>query len=226
MTTSHDFAHLPVHELLRRFAALRADGDDRMSAVWEALVITTFDRVEQSVRLFRFPSGPPLREHLRDDAVQEAYLRLQDMADGFEGTTEGAYYAALHRCVWYACMDLGRDELRHERRSRGSLDEPAFEDSDRGRFDDALEAAAGRRDADARDKLERELRAQRDHDLVQWGVAQVGNDGYREMLELTVFEKLDGETIAARLDITTTNVYQRRRRALQKLEEVLRDRRP
>jgi RNA polymerase sigma factor (sigma-70 family) len=225
MPTSRDLAHLPVHELLRRFARLRADGDASMPVVWEALVIKTFDRVQQSVKSFRFPGGERLRDDERNDAVQEAYFRLKDMGETFAGTTEGAYYAALGTCVWYACMDFGRAELRHERKVRGSIDEPAFDEGDRGRFDDALDQDAHRREAETRDKIESELRAQHDHDLVQWGVSQIDNAKYRETLELTVFERLDGDTIAARLDITSANVYQRRRRALEKLEEVLRDRR-
>jgi hypothetical protein len=123
-------------------------------------------------------------------------------------------------------MDFGRTELRHERKSGGSLDEPAFEEGDRGRFDEALEDDARRRDAEIRHKIEGELRAQRAHDLLRWGVSQIGNDSYREILELTVLEKLDGKAVAARLGIRPDNVYQRRRRAIERLEEVLRDRRP
>ena len=223
--TSRDYAHLPVHELLRRFARLRADGDERLHDVWEALVIRTFDRVQQSVKSFQFPGGQRLRDDQRDDAMQEVFFRLKDMAATFAGSSEGEYYAALRTCVWFACMDLGRAELRHESKAAGSLDEPAFDGGDRGRFDDALDHDAQRREAEARDRVETELHAQHAHDLVQWGVSQVRNESYREMLELTVFEGLDGDTIAARLDINAANVYTRRRRALEKLEEVLRDRR-
>ena len=227
MSDPREFRHLPVHELIRRFAQARRAGDRNAEPLWEALVVKTFDRVKQSVKGFRFPNGQALRPDQRDDAIQDAYLRVRAMASTFDGASEGEYFAALHTCVWFACMDFGRDELRHEKGIGGSLDEPAFEaEGDRGRYDDALEADARRRDREALEKLEDEARRRRDHDLVAWGISQVGNDNYRKVLELTFLEKLDGEQIAARLDITTDNVYARRSRGLKQLEEVLRDRRP
>jgi DNA-directed RNA polymerase specialized sigma24 family protein len=86
------------------------------------------------------------------------------------------------------------------------------------------------RDAERRahelEALEHEARAQEATALVRWGIAQVANDGYRAVLELTFIEKLDGGEIAERLGITTDNVYQRRRRGLKELERILRARRP
>ena len=226
MTPTPDDRHLPIHALIRRFAALRAKEDDGMHDVWEVLVLRTFDRVQGLVRTFRFPNGERMPVDQRDDAVQDAYLRLKDMASTFDGASEGEYYAAQSKCVWYACMDAGRAELRHAKRSAGSSDEPAYEDGDRGRFDEALEADARRRDEDALEKLAEEARLQHAEELLAWGVSQIENANYREVLELTHFEKLDGAEIAKRLDTTTANVYQRRKRGTQKLEEVLRDRRP
>lgn len=223
MPTSRDYAHQPAHLLLRSFARLRAAGDAEKAEVWKALVIQHLDRVRQSVKSFRFPGGQPIPADRVDDAIQEAYLGLEDMADTFAGASEGEFLAALRRCVWFACMDFGRRELRHDKHRGGSLDEPAFDGGDRGRFDEVLEADARQRAQDADDDREREREA---HDLLVWGVGRIKNQNYREVIELTVFEKLDGEAIAERLDITTTNVYQRRKRAIEKLEEVLRDRRP
>ena len=75
-------------------------------------------------------------------------------------------------------------------------------------------------DEEAREDEDRRREA---HDLVVWGIAQVGNDGYREVLELTHLEQLSGEEIARRLQISDDNVYQRRRRGLKQLEMILRD---
>lgn len=224
---SREFAHLPVHELIKQFARFRDTGDERMHAVWEALVVKTFDRVHQSVKSFTFPGGQRLSEDQRKDAAQEAYVRVQDMAATFQGTSEGEYRAALAKCVWFACMDFGRSELRHEKGIGGSLDEPAFDDAgDRGRFDEALERDASRRGAELLDKLEQEARAQRARGLVAWAIAQVENEKHRTVLELTLIHKLDGNAIAERLSISTDNVFARRSRGLKRLEAILRDRRP
>lgn len=223
---SREFAHLPVHELIKQFARHRDAADDRMHAVWEALVVKTFDRVHQSVKSFTFPGGQRLSDDQRKDAAQEAYVRVRDMASTFQGSSEGEYVAALAKCVWFACMDYGRSELRYERGIGGSLDEPAFDDEgDRGRFDETLERDAWRRGAELLDKLQQEARAHRDRGLVAWAIAQVENEKHRTVLELTLIHKLDGDAIAAKLSISTDNVYARRSRGLKRLEEILRDRR-
>jgi RNA polymerase sigma factor (sigma-70 family) len=180
------------------------------------------------VKAFHFPDThegfPP---HRVDDAIQEAYLLVQAKAGKLRGSTEGEFYAALSQWVWNACMDYGRRELRHDRHAGGSLDELAFDESgDRSRFEGELEAEAGRRETERGDKEEAERSLARERALFEWAIAQIENDGYRRVLELTFIEKLTGEQIAERLDITPENVYQRRSRGLRKLQEILRERRP
>jgi RNA polymerase sigma factor (sigma-70 family) len=224
-----DHRHLRPDQLLRLYAEHRDRGEtDRMRAAWEALCVKTHDRVRGLVMAFTFPGtheGFPA--HRVDDAVQEAYLLVHGKAGKLRGTSEGEFYTALAQWVWNACMDYGRRELRHDSHIGGSFDEPGFEgEGDRSRFDDVLEAEASRRDVQRRDKEASEARLQRDHELVGWAISEVKNDGYRSVLELTYGEKLSGDEIAERLGITPDNVYQRRRRGLKSLEEILRASRP
>ena len=224
-----DYRHLREDELLRLFAHHREQGDDqRRRAVWEALVVKTFDRVVAAVKVFRFPGGKPLPLHQRDDATQEAYLRAQAMAGSFRGTTEAEYRVALAKCVWYACMDFGRRELRHDEQVAGSIDAPAFADEhgDRGRYDDAIESEARRRQEESLDRLAAEAALARERDLVAWAISQVENDGQRAVLEMTYLEGLDGAEIAARLEISMDNVYARRLRGKRRMEKILREGRP
>ena len=68
-----------------------------------------------------------------------------------------------------------------------------------------------------------EERLQKMSDLVAWGITQVENDKYREVLWLTIVDPTTSDEVAARLDITLDNVYQRRRRGMKQLEAILRD---
>ena len=224
-----DFRHLRVDELIQLYAHHRERRDgDRMREVWEALAVKTLDRVRQLVNAFYFPGGERLPADRRDDAVQEAYLLIQSKVDKFRGSSEGEFFAILAQWVWNACMDFGRRELRHDRHIGGSLDELAFDEEggDRFRYADALEAEARRRDNERLDTDETELELARDRELLAWAISQVENDDHRVVLEMTYLQKLPADEIAARLNITHDNVYQRRRRGKKRLEEVLREGRP
>jgi len=230
MPPNPDPRHQRVDQLVRRFVAARERSDRaEMVLVWEALCVKTLDRVRGLVKGFHFPGGyERLPAHRMDDAVQEAYLRVQAQAAKFRGTTEAELNAALYQWVWNACMDYGRRELRHDERAGGSFDQPAFDDEGgRSRYEHLLEHEARRRELERGDKEQAEADLRADRDLVAWAISQVDNDNYRAVLELTFGDPpLSGEDIAARLDITPENVYQRRRRGLQRMEQILRERRP
>ena len=59
--------------------------------------------------------------------------------------------------------------------------------------------------------------------FVAWGIGQIKNDNYQEVLELTYIEKLEADEIAERLGISMDNVYARRSRGVRELGKILRD---
>jgi RNA polymerase sigma factor (sigma-70 family) len=227
--SSPELPHLRVDELIELYAHHRERRDlERMRAVWEALVVTTVDRIRQLVKVFHFPGGERLPADRVDDAIQEAYLLVLSKVEKFRGSSEGEFRAILAKWVWNACMDYGRGELRHDQRVAGSLDELVSDEEggDRYRYANALEAEARRREADRLEKEHTETELAGERDLLAWGIAQVENDDHRAVLEMTYLEGLTSEEIASRLDISLENVYQRRRRGKKRLEEILREGRP
>jgi RNA polymerase sigma factor (sigma-70 family) len=213
-------------ELIRRYVDHRDRGDREGAAeLWEQLALRNYDRVVQLVKAFRFDGGGGLAPDDVPDAGQEAYLRVVAMGANFRESHIGQFRAALLRCVQNACLDFGRKALRHDKHAGGSLDERYDGDAEAGPYDAAI----------ARHSLEREaLQAETDADddsyhqaqeLVAWAIAQVENENYRAVLELTYVERLSGEEIAERLGISHDNVYARRSRGLKRLEEILRDHR-
>jgi RNA polymerase sigma factor (sigma-70 family) len=218
----------PDHVLLGKFVEAHERGDlEAAAAFWERLAVNNFDRVKNTVKGFRFsPGGPGIPPDEHGSATSEAFLRVIAMSAGFRKRETGRFYAALSTCVENACRDFGRKELRHQRRSAGSLDRTYEPDGEARPFDAALAAY----DADLRrqteEALEAEAARQDAEGLVAWGIAQIKNDTYREVLELTYLRKLSGEAIADRLGISLDNVYQRRRRGILDLERILREQRP
>ena len=211
--------------LLHAYASARGRGDEAAAVVaWEQLVVNNWDRVKQSVKLFRFsPGGPCLPEDEHGSAASAAYLRVIAMGANFHKREIGAFYAALHQCVQNSCKDYGRKELRHTKRAAGSLDATYEPDGKTGRYDRALADY----DADLRERSRVAVRAERDaleaEQLVRWGIAQIPNDNYRAVLELTYGDApLKGDEIAAQLGIKAENVYQRRLRGGKELEKILR----
>jgi DNA-directed RNA polymerase specialized sigma24 family protein len=211
--------------LLHDYAAARARGDDAAAAAaWRELAVNNFDRIKQSVKLFRFsPGGPRLPEDEHGSAASEAYLRVIAMGADFRSREVGAFYAALHNTVLNSCKDFGRKELRHARRAAGSLDSTYEPDGAAGPYDAALAAYDAELRARGRDAVETERDALEAEQLVRWAIGRVANDNYRAVLERTYGDApMTGEQIAADLGITAQNVYQRRRRGGQELEGILR----
>jgi len=213
----------PDHLLLRRYHAARQEGrDDEAARVWERLAENNFDRIKQICSAFRYTGGTGLPATETGSAATEAYLRVVAMGRSFREREVGQFRAAVYRTVHNACLDYGRKELRHQRRAGGSLDERYEPDGDAGPYDAALARYEAEHRTDVREALEDEARRRRAEGLARWGIAQVRNDNYRAVLELTHLEKLDAAAIADRLGISLDNVYQRRRRGLTELEKILR----
>jgi RNA polymerase sigma factor (sigma-70 family) len=210
--------------LLRRYHAARDAGDLRGAAEsWERLTLNNFDRIKQTVNIFRFSvSGPRLPESERGSAATEAYLRVRAMGGGFREREAGQFYAALHSAVRNACLDYGRKELRHEQHAAGSIDRKFDGDSEAGPYDAALAAYEAELRQNATDAVEAEQSAIDAEQLIAWGIAQVKNDNYREVLEMTYLQTIPAEEIAERLGISMANVYARRSRGQRELERILR----
>lgn len=209
--------------LLARYWSARDAGDRRQAAaLWEQLIVQNFDRIKQIVKAFRFtPGGKGLPDFEWGSAASEAYIRANAMGVGFRERDIGQFSAALYRCVHNVCLDYGRKELRHARRTAGSIDQTFEPDGEAGPFDAALARYDADRRAEAADTADADQRAAAARDLVRWGIAQVGNDNYREVLELTYIDKLAAEDIAERTGISLDNVYARRSRGLKELEKIL-----
>jgi RNA polymerase sigma factor (sigma-70 family) len=211
--------------LLSRFVDAHELGDLAAAAeAWEKLAVNNFDRVKQIVKAFRFTpggSGIPFDEH--GSAASEAYLRVISMGANFRKREPGRFYAALVTCVENACRDFGRKELRHDKRKRGSLDQTYEPDGEAGPFDAALAAYDDHLRLQTDEAIEAELGRQQAEGLVAWGIARITNDKHREVLELTLLQKLSTPEVMQRLGITADNLYQRRKRGLLELERILRD---
>ncbi|MDQ4049243.1 MAG: hypothetical protein M3131_07670 [Actinomycetota bacterium] len=214
----------PDHLLLRRYAVARDNGDGELAAqLWEQLVVNNFDRVKQIVKAFRFSAGGRgIPEHEWGSAASEAYIRVVAMGANFNARETGRFYAALVTCVQNSCRDFGRKELRHERRSAGSIDKTFEPGGEAGPFDAALAAYDAELRERAADAVEEEIGRVQAEQLVAWGIQQIQNDNYREVLEMT-FQNVPAEEIAGQLGISMDNVYARRSRGLKELEKILRD---
>ena len=212
---------------IRRFARARATGndDDAARQIWEDACLRKFDLVKGLARGHKFPGGQRLSDADAQDAVTEAMQRILKMGENFRGSTGAEFRAAIKRAVWFACMDTGRDVLAHEKHIGGSLDQRYDDSTEAGPHDAAVERYLRERADAAADARSADTEAQRAVELVHWAIAQITNEGYRTVLELTYIEGLSGEEIAARLGIDPNNVYKRRERGLKKLEEILRDHR-
>ena len=215
----------PDHLLLRRYVDARDRGDLGQAAeIWKQLAVNNFDRVNQIVKAFRFSAaGPGLPEHERGSAASEAYLRVIAMGANFRKRELGRYYAALVTCVQNSCRDYGRKELRHDKRAAGSVDRTYDTDSTAGPYDAALAAYDAELRERATDAVQAELDKLEAEHLVGWGISQIANPKYREVLELTYSKKLSTQKIADQLGISTDNVFARRSRGIKELEKILRD---
>jgi DNA-directed RNA polymerase specialized sigma24 family protein len=215
----------PDRILLRRYHAAMSRGDLAATAeAWDQLAVNNFDRIKQTVKAFRFSAGGRgIPEFDHGSAASAAYLRVRAMGAHFRKQEIEAYYAALVHTTQNSCKDFGRRDFRHEKRKAGSLDQRFDPDSEVGPYDQALAGWEAERRRKSAERIVDELHKQRAENFVAWGVSQIKNDNYREVLELTYIDKLDGDEIAERLGISMANVYQRRSRGQRELEKILRE---
>lgn len=211
--------------LLRLHADALERGDlDEAAEVWERLTLKNFDRINQIVKAFRFSAGGSgLPQDAWGSAANEAWLRAKAMGPSFSALEPGRFYAALKTCVDHSCQDYGRKEFRHTRRAGGSVDQTYEPDGEAGPYDGALARYESDMRQRASDAVHEELSRQEAESLFAWGISQISNDKYREVMELTWIHKVPADEIADQLGISLANVYQRRTRGLKELERILRD---
>ena len=208
-------------DLLRIVALAREDESGKFApkgkTAWSLLAERHFDRVKGVVATFRHPKRPDVRipRDERNDATQDAFIRLLRMLDNFKGSELPEYMAALRTCVIYACLDYCEQVMKREMGIGGSLDETLGEEENAaGRFDRRMAELAGRFQ-EAREKARDEL-------------GQLGeaidklSDDKRQCLRLT-WEGFEPEEIASRLGTSLDNVYQLRSRGLKELRRLLDD---
>ena len=107
------------------------------------------------------------------------------MGASFRHREIGRFYAALVTCVQNSCKDFGRKELRHDMRAAGSIDSTFDPDGEAGPFDGALAAYDQHLREQVGDALDEEHSRVEAEQLVAWGISQIANDNYREVLEMT-----------------------------------------
>jgi len=215
----------PDHVLLTRYHLARERGDLPAAAeAWKQLGLNNWPRVQNVVKGFRFSAGSRgIPDFDQGSAASDGWLRLMSMGANFQKREPGQYYAALVTCVENACKDFGRREFRHTKRSAGSIDQRYDDNPESGPFDAALAAYERELRRRTTEAVEEELENQRAEELVAWAIDQVNNASYREVLYLTLIDKLTAEDIADRLGISIENVYQRRSRGMKELRKILRD---
>lgn len=203
---------------LRRFVAARKVGDETaMRENWNGLVTVNFDRV---VGMVRSESWGHLDDHEREDAVQEALVRLtRRVIWTFEGTAMGQWVNTAKRAVYYACVDVQNAAKRVHDKER-SYDDTWTDDEgeERGAWSAALFAEAEARRAAEEEALEDLEEVAADRDFLSWAKPQLSNK-LREVVEADL-AGVPVEEMAARLGLEPDAIYQRRRRAILKLREL------
>jgi RNA polymerase sigma factor (sigma-70 family) len=215
----------PDRVLLRRYHAARSRGDTAAAmGAWDRLFVNNYDRITQTIKIFRFSAGGRgIPEHEWGAAASAAYLRVRALGGKFRKQEIEAYYAAIVHTTQNSCKDFGRREFRHTKRSAGSIDQRFDADSEAGPYDAALASWEAARREKSAEKVVAELHEQWAENLVAWGISQIKNDNYREVLELTYIDKLEADEIAERLGISMDNVYARRSRGVRELGKILRE---
>lgn len=215
------YEELSDDELLRVVALAREDGTGRYAAkgktAWGLLAERHFDRVRGVVATFRHPKRPDVRipREERNDATQDAFIRLLRMLDNFKGKELPEYTAALRTCVIFACLDYCEQLMKQEMGIGGSLDETVGNEEDAaGRLDRRM-AELARRYEQARDEARDEL------GRLGEAIDKLSEDK-RDCLRMT-WEGFEPQEIAERLGTSVDNVYQLRSRGLRELKGSLDD---
>src|SRR4051794_32603924 len=215
----------PDRILLRRYHAAMSRGHKRAAMeAWDRLFVNNYDRITQTIKIFRFSAGGRgIPEYEWGAAASAAYLRVRALGAKFRKQEIEAYYAAIVHTTQNSCMASGRREFRHTKRTAGSIDQRFDAESEAGPYDAALASwEAARREQSAENVID-ELHKHWAESFVAWGVSKIKNTNYREVLELTYIDMLEADEIAERLGISMDNVYARRSRGVRELGKILRD---
>src|SRR5262245_8667950 len=126
--------------LIRRFAKARDAGDlAGAAAAWRELCARSVDLAKSEIRRFTFPKTTiRMKEQDWGEALTRSLVRMIKMGERFRGTTAAEFRAAVITAVHRGCMDVGREEMAHEKRSGGSFDD-RYDDGDGSRFDRLVE---------------------------------------------------------------------------------------
>jgi RNA polymerase sigma factor (sigma-70 family) len=195
-------------EHLRRFLAARDRGDGaQMAHWWGELLVDFFDRMDNLV--YAAHRGR-LDDQEHEDAVQLAMTRFATrLIETFEGVSMGELINACRTLARGICMDVQRSSMRLRAHADRSLD-AGWDADDEPAPTWESDAALRRFEQDGRDHEVREF--------LDWALPQVKEER-RRVLELT-FHGAEVAEIAAELDITHDNAYQRRSRGLKDLKKL------
>jgi len=214
---------LSLDRLVERFAVARDSGDDATARhVWGAIALKLDDRLQIFVRRFVIPNsgGERLAADDRDEAFQRARRRVWfKLGATFRGVSVGELHNAARTATWFACADVARERMRREQHTWRARPVGA---AGSGVERDALDTLDAGTQAEAARTFERATELHDLNDALDRAMASMRNPSHREVLTLDRLGVGDAE-IAERLDITVENVYQRRRRGLINLKELLAD---
>jgi RNA polymerase sigma factor (sigma-70 family) len=196
-------------EHLRRFLAARNQGDaTQMRRWWDELVVDFFDRMENMI--YGAHRGR-LDDEEHELAVQLAMTRFATrLVTSFEGSSMGELVNACRTLARGICIDVQRTSMRRRERGERSLDAGWDAQGDR--------PAPSWESDEAVRRFEQGQRGEETREFLTWALPQVKEER-RRVLELT-FHGAEVTEIAAELDITHDNAYQRRSRGLKDLKKL------
>lgn len=210
-----DYSKLSIESLLRRVALARRAGDvTKARPEWEACVFRATPRIRAAVAAYKTINGdrvdPQDRGEVVNDALERACRRMIHTLDKLE---ERSFRAALVGCAHNACKDHFRRLGQHARGIAGSLDAPAFDDGEAGRFDTDLAREAERKLLDDEAAFEAADRLSR-------AMSQMKHENRRKAIELRE-TGLEYDEIATSLDVTVVNAYQLYSRGIKDLHGLM-----
>jgi RNA polymerase sigma factor (sigma-70 family) len=132
------------------------------------------------------------------------------LVTSFEGSSMGELVNACRTLARGICMDVQRTSMRRHGHGDRSLDAGWDAGSD--------EPAPSWESDEALRRFEQDQRADETREFLAWALPHVKGDR-RRVLELT-FHGAEVSEIAAELDITHDNAYQRRSRGLKDLKKL------
>lgn len=214
--SSEPLSRDPSAVALRAFVRARGRKDeDAMREAWRRLLELEWSRFQTMVRSKRhdaLPNGRVPAEDV-DDVVVRAYERLHDWLR-LEGDSVGEVRAIMNRAVHYAVLDHMREHVKHEMHRAGSFDEEDPTGDGPAAFVRRIEEELAERLGDP--QADRELTAAA-------GVAMRElPDRDQEVLVLRL-SGFSAKEVAARMDLSPSNVDQIFSRSLRRLRAALED---